>query len=204
VAVDDVRLIRKAHGGTVNDVVLAVLAGALRGAGERADVRVLVPVSERGRRSAAGAPKAGNRLSGFLVDLPVSEPDPVTRLRLVREEMNARKATGPRRGAGAVALLADLVPAAAHPFAAPLLRPSAGLLFDALVTNVPLPDRPFSLAGMPVTGVHPLAPLARHQALAVAVSSFRGRLHLGLRGRFATPQLCGAVDAAVEELLASC
>lgn len=207
VAVDDVRLIRKEHGGTVNDVVLAVLAGALRGAGERADVRVLVPVSERSRRSAAGAAGAqagGNRLSGFLVDLPVSEPDPVTRLHRVRAAMDACKAAGPRRGAGAVALLADLVPAAAHPFAAPLLRPSAGLLFDSLVTNVPLPDRPFALAGMPLTAVHPLAPLARHQALSVAVSSFRDRLHLGLRGRFATPRLAAAVDAAVAELLATC
>ncbi|WP_042425889.1 wax ester/triacylglycerol synthase domain-containing protein [Streptacidiphilus anmyonensis] len=204
VAVDDVRLIRKAHGGTANDVVLAVLAGALRGAGERADVRVMVPVSQRGRRSAAGVPAPGNRLSGFLVDLPVSEPDPVSRLHRVREAMDARKAAGPRRGAGAVALLADLVPAAAHPFAAPLLRPSAGLLFDALVTNVPLPDRPFTLAGMPLTGLHPLAPLARHQALSVAVSSFRGRLHLGLRGRFATADLSAAVDASAAELLATC
>ncbi|RAG85144.1 wax ester/triacylglycerol synthase family O-acyltransferase [Streptacidiphilus pinicola] len=204
VAVDDVRRIRKEHGGTANDVVLAVLAGALRDAGERADVRVLVPVSERGRRSGSGARTAGNRLSGFLVDLPVSEPDPVTRLHRVRDAMDARKAAGPRRGAGAVALLADLVPAAAHPFAAPLLRPSAGLLFDSLVTNVPLPDLPFALAGMPLTAVHPLAPLARHQELCVAVSAFRGRLHLGLRGRFATPRLAAAVDTAAAELLATC
>ncbi|WP_042387362.1 wax ester/triacylglycerol synthase domain-containing protein [Streptacidiphilus melanogenes] len=202
--VDDVRIIRKTHGGTANDVVLAVLAGALRGAGERTDVRVMVPVSQRGRRTATGTPAAGNRLSGFLVDLPVSEPDPVARLRRVRATMDARKAAGPRRGAGAVALLADLVPPAAHPLAAPLLRPSAGLLFDALVTNVPLPDRPFALAGMPLTGLHPLAPLARHQALSVAVSSFRGRLHLGLRGAFATPELSRAVEAAAAELLATC
>jgi hypothetical protein len=118
--------------------------------------------------------------------------------------MTVRKAAGPRRGAGAVALLADLVPAAAHPFAAPLLRPSAGLLFDLLVTNVPVPDLSFTLAGLPLTGLHPLAPLARHQALSVAVSSYRGRLHLGLRGRFATPRLCAAVDSAVAELLATC
>jgi WS/DGAT/MGAT family acyltransferase len=209
VPVDDVRLIRKEHGGTANDVVLALLAGALRGAGERADVRVLVPVSERGRRSAAGRPAGGrsaggNRLSGFLVDLPVSEPDPVTRLREVRAAMDARKAAGPRRGAGAVALLADLVPAAAHPVAAPLLRPSAGLLFDSLVTNVPVPDLSFTLAGMPLTSLHPLAPLARHQALSVAVSSYRGRFRLGLRGRFATPRLCAALDGALTELLSTC
>ncbi|MEY9876998.1 diacylglycerol O-acyltransferase [Streptacidiphilus sp. MAP12-33] len=205
VALDDARLIRKAHGGTVNDVVLAVLAGALRGAGERTDVRVLVPVSERGRRGGPGSGVAatGNRLSGFLVDLPVSEPDPVLRLRRVREAMDAHKAAGPRRGAGAVALLADLVPAAALPVAAPLLRPSAGLLFDSLVTNVPVPDLSFTLAGLPLTALHPLAPLARHQELAVAVSSYRGRLHLGLRGRFATDALCAAVDAAVADLLAT-
>ncbi len=74
---DEIRLIRKAHGGTVNDVVLALLAGALRAWGESADVRVLVPVSDRGGRR-AGTPGGGNRLSGYLVDLPVAEPDPVS------------------------------------------------------------------------------------------------------------------------------
>ncbi|MEZ0069800.1 diacylglycerol O-acyltransferase [Streptacidiphilus sp. MAP12-20] len=204
---DEIRTVRKAHGGTVNDVVLALLAGTLRAWGESDDARVLVPVSDRGGRR-SGATAGGNRLSGYLVDLPVSEPDPRERLRLVREAMDAHKRRGPRRGAGAVALLADLLPASGHQLTAPLLRSSAPLLFDALVTNVPMPDFSFSLGGHALTGLHPLPPLAQRQTLAVAVSSYLGRVHLGLRGRFASPartaDLRDALDASMAELLATC
>ncbi|MBF9073650.1 wax ester/triacylglycerol synthase domain-containing protein [Streptacidiphilus fuscans] len=203
---DDLHRIRKAHGGTVNDVVLAVLAGALRTVATR-NARVLVPVSQRAR---LGAPGGGNRLSGYLLDLPVTEPDPRRRLELVRAAMDAHKQRGPRRGAGAVALLADLLPAPGHRLTAPLLRPTAPLLFDALVTNVPMPDFRFTLDGHTLTALYPLPPLARGQALAVAVSSYRGRLHVGLRGRLGATSphpvadLHRAFDASLTELLSTC
>ncbi|MEY9848963.1 wax ester/triacylglycerol synthase family O-acyltransferase [Streptacidiphilus sp. MAP5-3] len=203
---DDLHRIRKAHGGTVNDVVLAVLAGALRAFGDESgqgsrNARVLVPVSQRAR---LGAPGGGNRLSGYLLDLPVTEPDPRRRLERVRAAMDAHKQRGPRRGPGAVALLAELLPAPGHRLTAPLLRPTAPLLFDALVTNVPMPDFRFTLDGHTLTGLYPLPPLARGQALAVAVSSYRGRLHVGLRGRLDTTDLHRAFDVSLAELLATC
>ncbi|MEK8145985.1 hypothetical protein NKH18_46685 [Streptomyces sp. M10(2022)] len=117
-----VQRIRRAEGGTANDVMLSVIAGALRRwmleRGERlpADPRALVPVSRR--RPGGGA--TGNRLSAYLLALPVSEPDARIRLRAVRAEMNRNKAAGPLRGAGAVAVLADQLPALAHRFGAPL------------------------------------------------------------------------------------
>ncbi|MER7349729.1 wax ester/triacylglycerol synthase family O-acyltransferase [Streptomyces aurantiacus] len=181
---DDVHRVRKTAGGTVNDVLIAVVAGALRRwLDERGDSsdgvapRALVPVSRRRPRTAH---PGGNRLSGYLVRLPVDDADPLARLRAVRAAMDRNKDAGPTRGAGAVALLADHVPPLGHRVGGPAVAGAARLLFDILVTSVPLPGLGLRLAGHPLTEVYPFAPLARGQALAVAVSTYRGRVHYGL------------------------
>ncbi|GHC88907.1 wax ester/triacylglycerol synthase family O-acyltransferase [Streptomyces flavofungini] len=181
---DDVHRVRKTVGGTVNDVLIAVVAGALRRwLDERGDgsegvaPRALVPVSRRRPRTAH---PQGNRLSGYLVRLPVDDPDPLARLRAVRTAMDRNKDAGPTRGAGAVALLADHVPSLGHRVGGPAVAHAARLLFDILVTSVPLPSLGLRLGGCPLTEVYPFAPLARGQALAVAVSTYRGRVHYGL------------------------
>ncbi|MFE4450107.1 wax ester/triacylglycerol synthase family O-acyltransferase [Streptomyces sp. NPDC056796] len=178
-----VQRVRRAEGGTANDVLLAVVAGALRRwmleRGEPlpgADPRALVPVSRR--RPGGAAP--GNRLSAYLLGLPVGEPDARERLRLVRTGMDRNKAAGPLRGAGAVAVLADQLPALAHRFGAPLAGNAARMLFDVLVTSVPLPRSALSLGGCPLRAVYPMAPLARGQSLAVALSTYGGRVQVGL------------------------
>ncbi|HWU07950.1 MAG TPA: wax ester/triacylglycerol synthase family O-acyltransferase [Streptomyces sp.] len=178
-----VQRIRRTGGGTANDVLLAVVAGALRrwmlGRGEPlpgADPRALVPVSRRRPGGAA----AGNRLSAYLLGLPVNEPDPGERLHLVRTGMDRNKAAGPLRGAGAVAVLADQLPALAHRFGAPLAGNAARMLFDILVTSVPLPHSALSLGGCPLRAAYPMAPLARGQSLAVALSTYGGRVQVGL------------------------
>ncbi|GAA3308890.1 wax ester/triacylglycerol synthase family O-acyltransferase [Streptomyces cinereospinus] len=161
---DDVHRIRKAVGGTVNDVLIAVVAGALRGwLDERGDgsdgvaPRALIPVS---RRRPRGAHPQGNRLSGYLMRLPVDDPDPRARLDAVRTAMDRNKDAGPNRGAGAVALLADHVPALGHRLGGPLVSQAARLWFDILVTSVPLPGLGLRLGGNPLTEVFPFAPLA--------------------------------------------
>ncbi|MFC8235100.1 wax ester/triacylglycerol synthase family O-acyltransferase [Streptomyces sp. NPDC057284] len=176
--------IRRIVGGTTNDVLLGVVAGALRRwmleRGDQlpdADPRALVPVSRR-RPGVTGA--TGNRLSAYLLGLPVSEPDPWNRLRAVRTAMDRNKAAGPLRGAGAVAVLADQLPSLAHRFGAPLAGSAARMLFDVLVTSVPLPRSALSLGGCPLQAVYPMAPLARGQSLAVALSTYSGRVHIGL------------------------
>ncbi|MDQ0792470.1 wax ester/triacylglycerol synthase family O-acyltransferase [Streptomyces sp. B1I3] len=177
-----VQRIRRAEGGTANDVLLAVVAGALRrwmlGRGDlpAADPRALVPVS---RRRPGGA-VTGNRLSAYLLDLPVGEPDARERLRLVRTAMERNKAAGPMRGAGALAVLADQLPALAHRFGAPLAGSAARMLFDILVTSVPLPRSALSLGGCPLRAVYPMAPLARGQSLAIALSTYGGQVQVGL------------------------
>ncbi|MEV0738513.1 wax ester/triacylglycerol synthase family O-acyltransferase [Streptomyces sp. NPDC050549] len=205
VDLDDVHRIRKTVGGTVNDVLIAVVAGALRRwLDERGDgsegvaPRALIPVSKRRPRSAQ---PQGNRLSGYLIRLPVDDPDPLGRLDSVRADMDRNKDAGPNRGAGAVALLADHVPALGHRLGGPFAAQAARLWFDILVTSVPLPSIGLKLGGNPVTAVFPYAPLAGGQSLAVAVSTFRGHVHYGLvADAAAVPDLDVFARALTEEL----
>ncbi|MEV5908801.1 wax ester/triacylglycerol synthase family O-acyltransferase [Streptomyces sp. WAC 01325] len=207
VDIDDVHLIRKAVGGTVNDVTIAVVAGALRRwLDERGDgsegvaPRALIPVSKRRPRTAH---PQGNRLSGYLIRLPVDDPEPLRRLAAVRTAMDRNKDAGPNRGAGAVALLADHVPALGHRFGGPLVGGAARLWFDILVTSVPLPGIALKLGGHAVTEVYPFAPLARGQSLAVAISTYRGRVHYGLvADAEAVPDLDVLARALSEEVAA--
>ncbi|MFD5002325.1 wax ester/triacylglycerol synthase family O-acyltransferase [Streptomyces mutabilis] len=212
VDLDDVHHVRKTTGGTVNDVLIAVVAGALRRwLDERGDCsegvapRALIPVSKRRPRTAH---PQGNRLSGYLIRLPVGDPDPLSRLGTVRAAMDRNKDAGPGRGAGAVALLADHVPALGHRLGGPLVSGAARLWFDILVTSVPLPSLGLRLGGHPLTEVYPLAPLARGHALAVAVSTYRGQVHYGLvADAKAVPDLdrfARALTEEVETLLTAC
>ncbi|APE25480.1 MULTISPECIES: wax ester/triacylglycerol synthase family O-acyltransferase [Streptomyces] len=204
-SLERVHRIRRGTGGTANDVLLTVVAGALRRwFAERglplpgADPRALVPVS---RRRPGTAPGPGNSLSGYLVDLPVTEADPAARLAAVRAAMDRNKAAGPLRGAGAVALLADQLHPLAHRFGAPLASGAARLLFDLLVTQVPLPRSALSLAGAPLRALFPMAPLARGQSLAVAMSPYGGQVHIGLvADGEAVPDLDALAAALTAEL----
>ncbi|MFF7855185.1 wax ester/triacylglycerol synthase family O-acyltransferase [Streptomyces sp. NPDC007904] len=209
---DDVHEVRKSVGGTVNDVLIAVVAGALRRwLDERGDgsegvaPRALVPVSRRRPRTAH---PQGNRLSGYLLRLPVDERDPLARLAEVRTAMDRNKDAGPHRGAGAVALLADHVPPLGHRLGGPLLGQAARLWFDVLVTSVPLPGFGLRLGGDPLGAVFPLAPLAPGHSLAIAVSTYRGHVHYGLvADGAAVPdlnRLARAVSAEMETLITAC
>jgi WS/DGAT/MGAT family acyltransferase len=183
-AIDEVQRVRKRHGGTVNDVLLALVTGALRqwlvahdSAGEGSTVRALIPVSRRTRDPRTGT---GNQISGFLCDLPVGEPDARERLRVVRADMDRNKAVGPGRGPGALPLLADRIPAAVHRLATPLAARCAPLLFDALVTTVHLPTLPLKLDGADLKEMYPVAPVAAGHAVGIAISVYRNGVHICL------------------------
>ncbi|MBK1786137.1 wax ester/triacylglycerol synthase family O-acyltransferase [Prauserella cavernicola] len=203
----DVRSIRKTHGGTNNDVVLAVLAGALRdwmiNRGQRADarsLRALIPVSLRGREAERAG---GNVLSGYLCDLPVELDDPVDRLRVVRDVMARNKQAGPARGPGAIPILANRMPAGIHRIATKVAGRAAPLLFDTVVTNVPLPGIPMSLGGARLREIYPFVPLAPHQSVGIAVSTYRNALHIGLQANGeAVPDVGSLADAVTKSLAA--
>jgi diacylglycerol O-acyltransferase / wax synthase len=147
---DDHKAIRKAHGGTVNDVVLAVVAGGLRrwlatrGEDVRpgATVRAMVPVSVR----APGA-QLGNQISALFVDLPVGEPDPVARLERITAAMLAHKRGGQAIGAGALVGLVGLTPPTLHSLGARLSSSLSARVFNVVVTNVPGPQFPLYAMG---------------------------------------------------------
>jgi WS/DGAT/MGAT family acyltransferase len=192
----------------VHDVLLAVLTGALRrwltGRGAAPDgvsLRALIPVSRPNRRPAE--PRGGNTLSGYLCTLPVGEPDPLTRLGAIRAEMDRNKAAGSHRGAGALPLLADRLPPAVHRLAGPFAGLGAPLLFDTVVTNVPVPSLPLHLAGAELREIYPIVPLAHGHALGVAVSTYRGTAHLALHvDRQALPDLDRLADSVPAALAA--
>lgn len=203
----DLLRIRERHGGTTNDVLLAVVTGALRRwldtRGHPVDelsLRALVPVNHRPRTRG----RIGNQLSGYLCDLPVGEADPVARLRAIRETMDCNKAAGPHRGPGAFPMVASRFLPPVNRMLTPMLAGGASLLFDTVVTNVPLPGVPVSLAGARLCELYPLAPLAAGQTLSIAASRYRDTMHIGVHAnRAALPdieKLTEAVPYAVVEL----
>ncbi len=205
----EVRQIRRRHGGTTHDVMLAVLAGALRdflstrghGVDRMRPVRALIPTNQR---RPGNAYAAGNHLSGYLCELPVDVAEPLLRLRRVRTAMDAHKAAGPTRGPGALPVLAGALPPAVHRLASPVLAGAAPWLFDTVITTVSLPVQA-SLGGAPMRALYPLAPLARGHALAVALCCDRDSIHIGLHvDDGALPdieKLAGTIPTAVAELL---
>ncbi|MBC6450793.1 wax ester/triacylglycerol synthase domain-containing protein [Actinokineospora xionganensis] len=179
----DIRHIRRTHGGTVNDVLLAVLTGALRdwmdASGRKVDgvdVRALIPVNIRGRGDAGG----GNQISGYLCDLPVGEPDPVARLKAVRTAMDANKLAGPKKGAGALSMMASWLPPLAHRVGTRLLAAATPMLFDTVVTAVPFPPMVLRLAGAEMREVYPIVPIAPGHRVSIAVSTYRDGVHIGI------------------------
>ena len=207
------RAVRKAHGGTVNDVVLAVVAGGLRrwmiSRGEPltqgAAVRALVPVSVRARAGATGS-TPGNNISAYFVDLPVAEDDPVARLSAVRGAMEAHKRGGRAVGAARLIGLVGLAPPLLHSLGARLASQHSSRLYNVLVTNVPGPPRPLYALGARMLDMFPVVPLAGGQAVAIGVTSYDGAMHYGLTAdRDAMPDvdvLAAALQESLAELLA--
>jgi diacylglycerol O-acyltransferase len=205
---EQVRGIRRAFGGTVNDVLLAVVTGALRywlmARGDQVNglvLRAFIPVSRRAR---VGQHIGGNRLSGYLCDLPVGERGANERLLTIRRAMERNRAAGTSRGPGAIPVLADLLPAAVHRVAAPVAGQGASLLFDLMVTSIPVPSVRFTLDGAELTEVFPIAPLAAGQALVIGLSWYQGRAYLALHAdRDGLPdvqRLAEAIEPAAGEL----
>jgi diacylglycerol O-acyltransferase len=206
----DHRAVRAARGGTVNDVVLAVVTGALRHwmmtRGEPltagATVRALVPVSVRARNDAA--PASGNSISAYFVELPVGEDDPLRRLAQVSAAMAAHKAGGQAVGATTLIRLAGLAPPTLHSLGVRLASEFSSQVYNVLVTNVPGPPRPLYAMGARMLDMYPVVPLAGGQAVSVGITSYDGGMHYGLNAdRDAMPDvdvLAGALTDALDEL----
>ena len=180
---DDIKEIRKAHGGTVNDVLLNVVTGALRewllSRGEPVvggtSIRALVPVSMQD-----DDPSQGNRVSSYLVDLPVGESNPRVRLTRLSFAMRGIAQHGQSVGADSLIALTGFAPPTLHALGARAARGLSRRLFNLVVTNVPGPQVPLYAAGSRMLEVFPVVPLARGQGLSIGMTSYNGRVFFGL------------------------
>jgi diacylglycerol O-acyltransferase len=211
-ALDDYKAIRKEHGGTVNDVILAVVTGGLRRwmttRGEpvltATTVRALVPVSVRARGTGG---TVGNQISALFVDLPVGEADPVARLKVVSAVMAGHKGSGQALGAGALIGLVGLATPTVHSMGARLTSSMSSRMFNVIVTNVPGPQFPLYAMGARMRDIYPVVPLAKGQAVSIGISSYDGGVFYGLNAdRDAMGDvdvLAGAIGESLDELRGS-
>ncbi|MFN2495061.1 MAG: wax ester/triacylglycerol synthase family O-acyltransferase [Pseudonocardiaceae bacterium] len=186
---EDYRAVRKAHGGDVNDVVLAVVTGALRNwllsRGEAVTpsttVRAMAPVSVRGDIGEGSDIAAlGSRVASYLVDLPVGEPNPVLRLNHVSHAMRAHKESGQSVGADALVRLGGFAPPTMHSLGARVANSFSQRIFNLVITNVPGPQFPLYAAGARMIEMFPVVPLAKNQAVSVGITSYDGGVYYGL------------------------
>ena len=170
---------------TVNDVVLATVAGALRNwlltRGEpvrpATTVSALVPLSVR---DDVGATRLGNSVQAFVVGLPVGEPSPVMRLHQVAYAMRAHQDTGRAVGAEALVGLAGFAPPTLHSLGARVASAMSRRMFNLVVTNVPGPQQPLYAAGARMLASYPVMPLAKGQAVSIGLTSYDGGVYYGL------------------------
>ena len=192
------KAIKNALGGTVNDVVLAAVAGALRtyhlahAWPTTEGLRAMVPVSVR---ADAERGALGNKVSTIYAPLPIDLDDPIARFRAVHEAMRGLKESGQAVGAEMLTQLADFAPPTILAQAARLQ--AVQRFFNLTVTNVPGPQFPLYLLGRRLCRVYPQVPLAENCALGVAIMSYDGQIDFGLIADYDTIPDLDAIAAAL-------
>lgn len=208
VPLEAIKQIGRVFEATTNDVVLGIVAGALRSFVLRRgvaptnlhDVRAMVPV---GRHAPGAHDTSGNHVALLLVRLPVDERDPVARLRRVSGTTRKLKADHSATGGDLLIALSELTtPALLTGVLDLALKMRA---FNLIVTNVPGPTEPLSLLGARLTRIVPIVNLWPHQSLGIAVASYAGALTFGIQtDRAVIPEVDRLRDdlaAAFDELL---
>ena len=207
---DDVKAVKNAHGTTVNDVVMALSAGALRRwlldhkALPAAPLVAGVPVSVRTEDQKG---TGGNRVSSMIAPIPTNMEDPVQRLRACSEAMRAAKQ---QHGALPADMLADVAQFAMPALAGQAARLAARLrlvervsAFNLIISNVPGPNIPLYYAGAKLLAYYPLSAIADGQGLNITVMSYGGELHFGLiADRDLVPDLDRMASYLADELAA--
>ena len=203
---NEIKAIKNELGGTVNDVVLSAVAGALgkhlRRRGQNTDgleLKAMIPVSVRAdvERGALG-----NRVAAMMAPLPVWCQDPVARLDIVREELKGLKSSGQAVGAQVLTELTGFAPPTVMGQAARLVARQR--MFNLVVTNVPGPQFSLYLAGRRMLDPFPMVPLAKNQALGIALLSYAGKINFGLVGDYDLmwdlDEFADALRGSLEEL----
>jgi diacylglycerol O-acyltransferase / wax synthase len=200
------RAIKAALGGTVNDVVLAAVSGALRAylrahghALDGLELKAMVPISTR---ADAERGALGNRVAAVHAPLPVGVADPLERFEIVHDAMAGLKESGEAVGAEVLTRLAGFAPPTVVAQAARLQARQR--FFNVAVTNVPGPQFPLYLLGRRLRAIYPQVPLAGNTALGIAVLSYDGAMDFGLISDYDAladlDALAGALEGAMAEL----
>jgi diacylglycerol O-acyltransferase len=210
---DELKMIRGALGGTVNDVILAVITSAFRdlllARGDPADgmvVRSLVPVSVR----PAGDRTPNNQVAAMIAELPVGIADPVERLEAVQRHMTSLKASHEAEASGALNSLARFTPPMLYALglrsATVAVRRVPQRNVNTVTTNVPGPPMPLYALGRELLEYLPFVPLSQGVRVGVAILSYNGGVRFGVTGDYDTmPEVewfCQRIEAAVAELAA--
>jgi WS/DGAT/MGAT family acyltransferase len=180
----DLKRVKDYHDTTVNDVVLAVVTGALRDwllmRGEvvrtSTTLRAIAPLSVTGPDDPAGP----NHVAPFVVDLPVGEPSPVVRLQRIAYSMRSLPEIGKPVPALEIAGVAGFAPPTLHELGARTATEAPSRVYNLMVTNVPGPQVPLYAAGALLVGSYPVVPLTRGHGLGIGVTSYNGGVYVGL------------------------
>jgi WS/DGAT/MGAT family acyltransferase len=209
---DEIKVVRRASGGTVNDVVLSAITGAFRDLllaradpVDHAVLRSLVPVSVR----AAGDRTANNQVTAIIAELPIGVADPVARLEAVQRQMAKLKDS---HQAMAGETLTSLAGFAAPTLLALGLRVGSAMVrrfpqrsVQTVTTNVPGPQRPLYAAGREMVEYLPFVPLGQGLRIGVAILSYNGRMSFGVTGDFDTvpdvERFCHRIETEISELV---
>lgn len=178
---EEIRKIRKSLGGTINDVVLAIVSGALRRFLHRRgdevdglDFRVMMPVNVR---TAATRDRLGNQVAMLTARLPLDEASARHRLERVIAETTRSKQSSQATGMQVLEELSDSTFTTLFTQFARLT--SLSRPYNVIVTNVPGPPFPIYLLGAKMLSVAPLVPLFANQTLGIALFSYDGTLYWG-------------------------
>ena len=182
----DYRTIRDAHGGTINDVILATLTGALRAwlmtrsesMGGLRQIQAVVPVSVIDRELEATS--LGSQIAPHFVTLPIAEASPVVRLHQVSYSFKAYKETGRAVAANRLAGIAGFAPTTFHAIGSRVAAAEVRRDFQLSITNVPGPQSPLYAAGARMVRTFPIPPLLPGQTLAIGVTSYDGQVFYGI------------------------
>lgn len=196
-----VKRVKRGLGGSVNDVVLGIVAGAIRRLlidemgfdPTGTQFRVMNPVSTR---STSPAGRMGNQVAMWLIDLPVDDPDPASRHRKIIESTTRLKRTNQALGAATLVELSAGTPitllSLASRFVGPRIRP-----FNMTVTNIPGPQFPMYLLESQMLANYPMVPLWGQHGLGIALFSYDGRLLWGIQADYDTVPDTGIVVTAI-------
>jgi WS/DGAT/MGAT family acyltransferase len=209
--VEDIRAVRKEHGGSFNDVVLACITNGFRELLLARDedvervVRTLVPVSVRARDDSGKAIGDGtyeNKVSAMFAELPVEIEDPSVRLAAITDQMKDLKESKQALAGEALTSMSGFAPPMLLALGMRIATRAAQRNVNTVTTNVPGPQFPLFAAGRRMLRAFPYVPLAGQVRLGIAIFSYDGEVNFGITGDYDTTPDIDVLAHGIEDGMA--